>query len=553
MSGAAYTVLTALYLRMTPGRFVGAVAPDPGDPIFNLTILRWVASRVPHLLDGVWSPTFFWPTRGVLALSDHLIGPGILTALLELLGCTPAAVYNTFLLSALAGGALAAHLVFRLSGLSIVAAAFGAIAWSFSAARWEELSHLQVLLVTWIPWTLWSFDRLLAEPTPRRAASFAAAYALHVSGGAYLAYLVHLPLAAIALSRLFLNRALSHFRRAVTIWLFTGISCLGFFLWMYLPYTRFRADLGIATTRAMIEPHRIHAGSFFTVGPRTIYSDLMPERLQAQSGALYVGFLVLGFLIYELACRWRRRGVGVESGALDLSPGWWRALGVAGVVSAICCLSGVARLLRQVLPGFEAIRVPARLFIFASFAAAAFAGAGVDRFVARCRKRSLRIVGASAVLALVAVEAFTKGKYTEWTPVPAPAEIPAVYRWIASRPGIHAIAEFPLRVFWRESERMYFGTVHGRRLLNGYSGYYPLAYRKIQALLVDFPGPLETSRLEALGMSHLVVHRDELSRADRRRWRAWNRKVARAKPPWLVLEAELDDAVVYRVASAESR
>jgi len=70
----------------------------------------------------------------------------------------------------------------------------------------------------WIPAVLWTFDRLLDRPTPGRAAAFAAFYALHVSGGAYLAVLVHFPLAVLLVNRWLAGRGRFLTRARLAVW-----------------------------------------------------------------------------------------------------------------------------------------------------------------------------------------------------------------------------------------------------------------------------------------------------------------------------------------------
>ena len=181
-----FLTLSATYLHLTLSRLQTSIAPDRGDPLFNLAILRWVADQARLGFPDYWNPTFFFPTHGVLALSDHLLGPAIAYRFLDASGVSPAAAYNLLLLAALAGTAYTSFLVLRWSGLSPAGAAAGALAWSFSSFRWQELSHVQVLLALWVPLVLWHFDRLLAEPTARRGILFVVFYTLHVSGGAYL-------------------------------------------------------------------------------------------------------------------------------------------------------------------------------------------------------------------------------------------------------------------------------------------------------------------------------------------------------------------------------
>ena len=195
--GAFFVLASALYLRMTPGRFLSAIAPDFGDPLFNLSIVRWGASRLGSGFSEIWNPTFLFPTKGVLALSDHLLGPAVVYRLLDAAGLSPAGAYNALLLVAFAGSGTTCYWVLRHSELRVLGALGGAITWTFCGFRWSALSHIQVLLALGVPVTLWLFHRLLFSPSWSSAGKFFVAYALQLSAGAYLAMMIHVPLLAI--------------------------------------------------------------------------------------------------------------------------------------------------------------------------------------------------------------------------------------------------------------------------------------------------------------------------------------------------------------------
>jgi hypothetical protein len=75
-------------------RLANRLGPDQGDPIFYVYLLKWVAHRLPEGLAGLWNPPFFHPMPGVLALSDHLLGPGVAFAALRAAGLPALAAYN---------------------------------------------------------------------------------------------------------------------------------------------------------------------------------------------------------------------------------------------------------------------------------------------------------------------------------------------------------------------------------------------------------------------------------------------------------------------------
>jgi hypothetical protein len=201
---AAYTVPALLYLRSLRGAAGERILGRSGDPTFNLYVLKWGVHQLRLGLPDLWDANFFYPARGALAFSDHLIGPAAQLLLLLDLRLVPNAVAGYNLLAAssfvLAGAATA--WVLRQSGRSWTAAVLAGGMYAFAPVRWAQIEHIQVLLAQWIPLTLWFWQRLLLRPSWRRAALFLPCYLLHLAGGSYLAYMIHLPMLALALAAL---------------------------------------------------------------------------------------------------------------------------------------------------------------------------------------------------------------------------------------------------------------------------------------------------------------------------------------------------------------
>jgi len=199
----AQSAATLVYLRPAWRVWCDSLAPDLGDPLFNVYILDWTLARWHQGLKGLWNANFYHPIESSLALSDHLLSPALIALpVADLTGSTIAAYNLLFFLSFPLAAALA-YLVLRNGGISRLPAFVGATAYAFSHFRWGQASHLQILFAPLIPVVLWTFDRLLAQPTLRRAITFISTYALHATGGIYLAYMIHLPLAALAANRAF--------------------------------------------------------------------------------------------------------------------------------------------------------------------------------------------------------------------------------------------------------------------------------------------------------------------------------------------------------------
>lgn len=602
-----------VYLSAGPARLQGQLMPDRGDPLFNLYILRWVSHQFSIGLPGLWDANFYFPALGTLALSDHLMGPALIFLALERLGATPALGYNLLLLLSFGVGAAAMHTVARRTGFSGIASTLAAFAYVFSLFRWHELSHFQVLFVPWLPWTLWTFDRLLESPRFRRAIVFLVCYSLQVSAGSYVAYLLHFGLLMIFLSRLWSTERDRFTWSASKVLVPTALFCLLLGAAVFVPYVVLRDDLRVTTPISWLEPFRLSGLSLISTGPRTLYADLLPGWARLVE-PLWIGLLPAALIAIGLAPRLRRLVVSVANlpakakallvlaavatlvalaGAdfvtlnLDLQPlgerkvslrvyktggtllllsgllvasvayrhrlrlspdgVWPRAMAWTVAAAAFAAHPVGYFLLMEALPGFGSIRVPARLFTIAAPALCLGMAAGVDRLQERFASARTAQVAAFSVLALLAVEMTPRQRFTEWAPIAAPVDFPAYAKWFEREPSVRAIVELPFLGDWREAERMYLSTRHWRPLVNGYSGYYPPLQVALKARLGDFPDRDTVHWLSELGVTHLVVHVDQLRRRDRKTGFEWHQAITNGSSPWLRHVFEDQTANIYTI------
>ena len=88
-SAMAVAVTFPLVLRLS-----STVAGDLVDPLLITSLLWWNAHVVP-LTERWWNGFAFFPTPGMMAFSDHLLGESIIATPLQWLGCSPATAYST--------------------------------------------------------------------------------------------------------------------------------------------------------------------------------------------------------------------------------------------------------------------------------------------------------------------------------------------------------------------------------------------------------------------------------------------------------------------------
>jgi hypothetical protein len=589
-----FTALTLVYLRPVASVWQDHIAPVPEDSVFNLWVLKWGAHQIRLGLPDFWNANIFYPTRGALTFSDHLIGPAFQLALFELVIPNAVAGYNFLFVTSFIASALATAWVARKSGASVLAALLAGWAFAFSPFRLQHLNHIQLLIAQWLPLTLWHWDRLLAERTPGNAVRFALLYLLHVTGGCYLAYMIHIPMLVLLANRAggpggVHGRELVS-RRSLCVLLPVAVFCGLLLAALFVPYLETSKRLGftrdpneIGVLGAALPSYLSPAleNGYFDPPPRSFWRTAAGDWARPffrSENALFAGFLPTVLGIVGLAGWLRRRRAPAESGRwlrttlllvallawiwgdlltltpmedradlpwrlgawgwngpaillavslglrlvlrrrrggplLPMAEVWWRGIALSGLACFALTFPIVYLPSARIVPGLDGMRSPARFYAFVSLTVALFAARGADLLLARLRTAGARRIVGAALVAVLAIELAPEP--VRWLPILREEQFPPVYSWIARQPDVRALVELPIRRNWRENVAMYYSTLHWRPIANGYSGYEPPSHISIAERIRYVPDPAGVALLRSLGITHILIHVDELGRRRR--------------------------------------
>jgi hypothetical protein len=161
-------------------------------------------------------------------------------------------------------------------------------------------------------------------------------------------------------------------------------------------------------------------------------------------------------------------------------------------------------------------------------------------------------------LAVVAVLAL------EYISIPVPyaeiatgAQVPPVYRWLAAQAFEGAVFELPTArtsnitddqlSIRRMATQQYFSVYHFHPIVIGYSGTNAPTFKDVIDYSPAAASPDGIAFLRALGVSRIVVHRDQMS------WDEWATFAeSAARQPDLELVAQIGDSSVYAVGPGAS-
>jgi hypothetical protein len=523
--------------------YLGARLPGGlGDPVLVLYFMEWGKHSLANGLRDFWDANFYFPATGVMARSDHLLGPAAIAAGLGWLGVGGVAAYDLLFLGSYVLSGVVTAWVLHQDGASGRAAVLSGILFAFSPYRSSQESHIQVLIAQWIPLTLWYWDRLLAMPSLAHASWFVAFYLLHTTGGSYLAYFLHLALAIVLLQHWREWRTLLS-RRSLRVTAPAIAICGAVTLSLFLPYMAASRGESLRRSPDEVAFYSASLESYFSVERENVlWGRLLPRGRPENSlfaGAVGTVFAVAGGIALVLAGRGAR-----ADGSRRRASSWERGVLWSGAFFFLLSFAPVFLALARVLPGLQSMRVPTRGYPFVSLALAVLAARGFDALLERWPRR--RTILAMALALALCVELDT---VLTWHAFPPGPEKLGIFQEIARRPEVRAVLHLPMVGDGREAHYMYYSKLHWKPIANGYSGYAPASYLELERRLKEHP--LEDATVDYLidlGVTHVGTHPLLLHAPRGRRWLArWERRFSGGEAPRIRCVATAGDDRLYEL------
>lgn len=478
--------------------------PNAIDPVFYAWNLMHNYTSAAHGLKNILDTNIFYPEGNTLALSDTLFAQTLFTAPIIALTHNPVLAENLYILATFPLSALTMFfLCYYLTG-SLWASAVSGIFYAFSIPRISQIGHMPALSSQWLPLVFLFLIRWVREKKIHHLFRLFFWFLLSITSTIYFAIFL-IPLALIILFFELPKNKFLLLRQFLTI-LLPALIILAIVLF---PYIRLRIDYpGIR--RGLDDAARLSAtpADYLCVLPTSWLSDIgFPT--DASERALYPTLTLITLSLLSL----RKKNLGffllaMFAGILSLGP-----------------YSGTIKLpyyyLYKIYPLLESIRVPARLSIFVILGLSVCA----SFTIAKIEKRKELII-------IVFLIFLTEIWQTDISFVQIPVEIPAIYQYIERVPDEGIILELPLHPVWLstpmenqltltygevnendvyalEAYRTYFSAFHRKRMLNGYSGYFPTRYHDHASVFDKFPTPDAIKTLEKRRVGYILIHANQ--------------------------------------------
>ena len=548
LAAAIYVGLTLAYAWPLLSSIDRVLPHDIFDPGLNTWIIWWNSQAWP-LTDAWWNAPIFYPATGAFAFSETFLSVTPLTTPLQWLGASAVVTYNitylvSFPLTALATHALARQLTGRHDAGFIAGVALAFCPW-----RTAQMPHLQMLLMWWMPLTLFALHRYLDRRRPIDLVIAGVAWLMNgLTSGYFLVYFGVL----IGFWALWFLRT----RRDWILVPGTLIVASLPLVPLLMGYSRIQSMYGMSRGAGEVAAFSADLTAVWASAPDVV-ADLWTSNPAAE-GELYPGLTVFLIALAGAAIAWRAQQsarwararrlaciaavvVGGVAAVLAIQGSWttsppgadialsrpgklfraavvlliglacWdrRLLGLwqrrssqffyaaAAIVMLLFALGPVARVfgspfLNQtpyawlmLLPGGDALRVPARFGVLFAMCLGQAAAIGFTRFSLGSATRLVAVVLTAAI--------YVEG----WVPKFPVQAVPPTFDLEQMRPEL-PLLELPVSEHFSDSEAMLRATRHRHPLIHGTSGYAPSYYEGMVSGLQALD-PVVIEALQAYG------------------------------------------------------
>lgn len=474
-------------------------------PIFNAWTIWWNSDRLSNGLFDYWKAPIFFPAPDAFAYSEPQPATMIVAPLVWLTR-SPAVAYNTYLLMSLTLNGYVTFRVLRRMSCRFWTSLIGGsmIVWLPAGVR--EIEVLQLVPVWPIIWTWDSIRRYGSSGAPRTALEATLASVICFYSCIHHALFLAL---SILLTAWPLFRSLPSFRALVQTGfvLLVGIAMIGV---VYFPMKRALDRDEFHRDNKLVQQLSASPQSLLTVPHDSWLADSKHTGKSHSPGWIKLSLAGMGFVLGLLHARRRR---------------WALFLGVTILVcSALSngpnlqvCGIQIWQFLGDWIPGIRQVRNVFRFVYFFQMAVILLAVVAIHELELRFRLRSRFkrwpefLLGATALFALAEVPPPS----ISLVGLPNLAGPQGWAEFIRTRtpdgkgiaclpfPAGLGVADFDETVRW-----MYLGSMHGRPLVNGYSGFFPPESLKLNDLMSrEGLSPETLSRLWLLKVHFIVVRR----------------------------------------------
>ncbi|MGN6757801.1 MAG: hypothetical protein ACTHMJ_15580 [Thermomicrobiales bacterium] len=527
----AYSAL-AILLTWPLARNLRTSTISLGDPIDSIWRLGWGQRQLLHQPWALFNANVFFPYSRTYLFDELIIGVAIITLPFRLFTQNPVFIYNLAVLTTFVLSSLGMYALARRLGVVRLAAFAAGLIYAFAPLHLAHLPHLGLLSGQYFPLIVLLLDRLFSTPRWRDAVLLAAMLALQALSAQYYAFYLIFVVGGFVVLRLVQDRWRGHWP-ARTTWshlVLAGVLAALPVLPFLIGYRLVQGDYAVERSFDQNAYYSANLASFITAdaqnwlwGPLT--APLRNFGTYTFERNLFPGLLALVLAALGAFIAWRKPLaqflilLGLGSAVLALGPN----LFLTGDNKSVLFTHMPYGFLYFHVPGFDSMRVPARIGILYLLSVAGLASLGLTWLLTRLARlrwpRRAPALASGLALILIAgilVESFNQPYQPAQLRVGN--QIPPVYTWLARHPHTVAI-ELPFVIPDHDvtgtlgNFYQYYSLYHHSREMNGSANVLPKGYKALYYELRDGLTPRGIAILQGLGVNYVVVHYDELDPA----------------------------------------
>ncbi len=511
--------------------------PDEGDSVLNAWILAWNAHSLfsPDL--SVWDAPIFYPVKNTLAFSENLLGNLWITLPIQWLTenhvlAANGLVFVSFILSS--------YFVFLMVNdltNNYWASLLSGLIFSFNPYHWGQLPHTQLMPFFWAPLALLFANRFFKNRNYGDFWKMILFTGLQYYASIYLGTMLLTTLIIIFLVFFVLElkgkERIGFLRDPKFIKnLFCGVIAGAIALLpIGFPYLKVASEWDFFRTvgenvfysaepQSIFFPNSLFAN--YTWLRQAIFESFHGDKYET---ALFIGFvpLGLGFLAFYL----RKREIFSSQNVVAL-----RYACVTGILFFIMMgpylyvlgkNTGIPMpflLVHKLIPGGEAIRVPARFLICFLLSISILCGIGFCIIFNRLKNKPI----ATKLFLLFSFGAAFIFEYriTDFRGVALEpkTKFPPVYQYLENAPPYSPILELPFHS-WAKFKYLHYQTGHWRPTIGGFSGWAPPSFEFVNDRVRYCPGESCAKLLQIVPFDSLIVHLDRVPFERGKKFESW--------------------------------
>lgn len=543
------TILT-FFVFLPFSQHITNALPDSVDPLFYAWNLSHNIQSATHGFADLLDTNIFYPETNTLAFSDTLFAQTVMTAPVLVLTQNPVLAENLYVLATFPLSAIAMFFLAYYLTRHAWASALAGLFFAFSYPRLSQIGHLPAISSQWLPLVFLSLIQYLRELRFTHLALMFFWFLLTITSTVYFGIFL-IPLVLIIILFEAKIALIQQYLRDVAILILPALVILFIVLF---PYIRLRAEYS-GIKRSLEDSARLSAvpRDYASVLPTSWLSDLgFPTNTNERALSLTATLLIVAAGSIITADKRHRKTIWIFNSVAI----------VAFVLSLGPYVNGFRMpyyYLYKMFPLLQSVRVPARWSIFVVLGLAVSAAFALSRVLV---KPQHKVIGLSVALLFLTEIWQTR---TPFITVPLKDNLPPVYEMIINAPDDSIIVELPFHPEWTgsrmenqlqltyeevtendvyalEAYRTYFSAFHGKRMLNGYSGYFPNVYHDHASVFDKFPTPEAIAALEKRRVRYILIHASQYVNDS---YSDIERKIKRY--PELTLVAQFGTDYVYEV------